>query len=1276
LLGLSVSWLAAAGLLFAPSHRAEAAEVPPTLWLRGQNCGNTAEIYAGTCGFRAFIDPSGQAQVESTGPRGLAVDPDNGHIYASDQQNDRIDEFTAWGEFVKAWGWGVRTGASQLETCTAETGCRRGLSGAGAGELNTPQGVAVAANGDVYVVDWGALRVQKFNSRGEFLLMFGGSVNKTKAEEAGSTAAERNVCRGGTGDVCQAGISGSGSGEFSALAIGSTISLGPDGLVYVGGSNRIQAFDQEGTYMRQIALPEPGQVGALAVDPGSGEIYFSYKSPKLGFPEYTAEQPDVYRLDSSGGVLGTLEVGIPTAIAVAPDGTVDVVDEEVSNPNYPPRGTPPHGTRILRFEPSGSQILAFAEGDMTVSTGIAAGSACYEPDYGLYVSNADQTDSFVRAFGGPPDKTNDEGKLVCEPPKVPPSIGSQFALSVGTDEATIKAEINPHFFPDTSYYVEYGSQPCSEGGCNRFPEVGAESLDSGPVDSFVTVDGVTLSGLRPDTTYHYRFVAESEGGGPVVGRGGSVGLPGAEGTFTTFPLPTPAGAGCANRIFRQAASAALPDCRAFEMVSPVDKAGGDVAVRLNVNSTEPASLDQAALSGEKLTYSSYRAFAAPESAPFSSQYLAMRGAGGWASEALTPPQEGEEFKFETKFDVQFKAFSSDLASGWIYTDTEPILAPGGRAGFANLYRRQSASGQYEACTTTEPTISSRTFSPELLGFAEDGDAGVFIAPDQLTPEANPREPGQENANRQVYECADGQVHLVSVLPDGTANATESVLGSDSIFKLPSKTAVVDHAVSGDGSRVFWTANPPGEGVSGQFVAGSVYVRINALSDVSSSGECAEPAPTAACTLQVSESVTSDPSQESSRFWAATPSGSRCLFEVAKGPLAGNLYLFDVDAALQGGSPLTLVAEGSEGVVGQSEDLRRIYFLSSEQIDGQGVNGQPNLYLYDEGEGGSTRFIATLGQLDGSSAAGNGYFSPVHLWPVRHTAQVTPGGSALSFTSSSSELAEAVAGYDNTDASSGKSDVEVYLYRAAADSLSCLSCTRTGARPEGREVQQDARANPANPSVPESLWAAAMVPPWITSMYAPRALAEDGSRMFFVSYTPLSPTDENTKADVYEWELLGVGDCLESESGFDPKTGGCLNLISTGRSADDSIFLDASSDGRDVFFTTSQSLVGQDPGAIDVYDARSEGGFPEPPAPPSECAGEGCRSVVSPPAGPLIGSSAASAGNPVWPKAHCHKGRRLVRRHGHRRCVKKRRHPARHRHRRHRHSHAGARGRVG
>ena len=75
-------------------------------------------------------------------------------------------------------------------------------------------GVAVdQADGDLYVVDYGNHRIEKFNQRGEFLLMVGLNVNRPKAEEFSEpgnphnvTEAERDICTAqDPAGTCQAG---------------------------------------------------------------------------------------------------------------------------------------------------------------------------------------------------------------------------------------------------------------------------------------------------------------------------------------------------------------------------------------------------------------------------------------------------------------------------------------------------------------------------------------------------------------------------------------------------------------------------------------------------------------------------------------------------------------------------------------------------------------------------------------------------------------------------------------------------------------------------------------------------------------------------------------------------------------------------------------------------------------------------------------------------------------------------------------------------------------
>ncbi|MGD0455133.1 MAG: hypothetical protein ABSB69_16210 [Solirubrobacteraceae bacterium] len=695
--------------------------------------------------------------------------------------------------------------------------------------------------------------------------------------------------------------------------------------------------------------------------------------------------------------------------------------------------------------------------------------------------------------------------------------------------------------------------------------------------------------------------------------------------LSTAVLPSAALAAepCPNEALRaqDGLSLTLPDCRAYEQVSPVDKEDQEVSGVGSVDAFAGVTgepLVQSSIAGEAVTYAQGRGSAGNGSARYGNQFLAVRGAGGWSARDISP---GFEALSEKTTVAEFETFSPTLSLGVL--DSEIPLAQGSSgANYEDIYLRESDDGEYRALIAATPPNRLPTDSPslphyyaEFAGASADFSHIVLKANDALTA-ATAYAPAAElpptELSYNLYEWVGGQLRLVNVLPGNGATDPDAELGWSNVAGEGGGS----NAVSADGSRIFWT----------DLVDHSLYVRVN--------GET---------TVQIDASQIKSPKGPEEeggggRFFTASADGSTVFFadenrlteDSTAAPGEPDLYeceLVEAHGTLECAlSDLTVdehIGGHADvlGLLGSSEEGSYLYFLANGVLASGASSGECkepyeydqghqecNLYVWhSEGEGrGSTAFIARLSGADLSlythrgsedygrahyvhyvvgdsrvSTIGGGDSSPELGW---RTAEATPDGGYLAFMS-----VNPITGYDNADANGGGAqtggrDFEVYLYDAATQALSCASCDPSGEKPVGDSW----------------LPVSGLESPYSAYTRQPRWLSEDG-RVFFDSLNTIIPEDVNGTQNVYEYE-----------EGHD-------YLISSGTSSDFSYFDDASASGSDVFFSTSSQLVGQDTDELyDLYDARVDGGIAaQNPISPVPCAGEACRGAAS--AAPTLGA---------------------------------------------------------
>jgi hypothetical protein len=983
------------------------------------------------------------------------------------------------------------------------------------------------------------------------------------------------------------------------------------GNLYVQSENLVQEYDPS-----KPATPvcssrfKPGGITSLTVNPKTGAPFFYTSKERLvhqlspcnGSGEFVEKEPDGSY--AAGPPFAALpQRGNLTAMAFDPDRQIESPAEKELEEKEENEGITPESARYL--------------------PGVLVGGAALEcPGLGECPAEALKSQTGL-------------GYIFAPLRKAAPSVLSESVTNVGQSSATLSAEINPRS-SETTYSFQYIPASVYESNDPAEPFAGAGSA---PVNVALLPQSrlalATVSGLAAGTEFRYRVVATNATGttsGPAE-------------HFRTYPAEVQGGV----------------EGREFELVSPVQKNGGEVLPADPSLSREAgcgavckpggAANDakrypiQVGANGDSIAYQGQPFEAAAGTTEFD-QYVSTRTPEGWRTVGESAPLEvgvgGPQFRAY--------ALNEDLTNALTFS-TNWSHAPSAPFGYLNIFDRPvDDSLAVEPLITTQPPnrnpgSGTNSFALRYVGATQDLSRVFFEANDALTGQTNVAPASVAGTEKQfnLYEWHAGEIRLVNVGPSSTTGPGAEFGSGFLLSQEPSARQDFSHAISEDGSRVFWSS-----------MSGQVYVRER--------GE-----------------VTREIPDHAGKYLTASADGSKVLLS------DGTLFNLVSNVS-------TDLTEGKgvfDGISGQSEDLSHIYFVLGpatgegtltvgagarkvtgvvskagsfkvgQLIEGtgirpgtkitsvngstlemsapatisgavkfaaQGILGAPtnslgaspspgghNLYSWNEG---AAVFIGTLDAEDNVGGENGG----LHDWkasPVVRTVEASPDGRWLAFNSVAELTGQSNTGpcqYDGaTEEYSGSVPCpQVFLFDSQNNTLTCASCNPGGSSPLGKSVLRIVGGAPG-------------------SSVQPRYL-DDAGRLYFDSDDSLSSLDTNQGIeDVYKYRPASLEGCARVE--------GCVTLISGGRGSYDSNFLAVDPSGENVFFTTRQRLVPTDTdSAIDVYDARRGGGFQEP-APTPGCVGEACQpSSASLPAELSPASSGVQGAEATAPKKkhHSHK----------------------------------------
>jgi hypothetical protein len=706
--------------------------------------------------------------------------------------------------------------------------------------------------------------------------------------------------------------------------------------------------------------------------------------------------------------------------------------------------------------------------------------------------------------------------------------------------------------------------------------------------------------------------------------------------------PAPAGAEtCPNAQFRNGPSAALPDCRAYELVTPPYKEGYKVV-------SGEVSADGSSVLGESLG-----TFAGTENDDFffsagglstneGAQYVFTRGGSGWSATAIDPP--ASQYPESDLAEVS-SGFESSL---WFGATPAQVAAqpPGLPAPLGSLYLRGPDGSNVEVGPIYPPgtapasalhdggwvydeasaDLSRALFSGLLLRWPGDPTVGGSGSLYEYV--------GTHNAAPSLVGVSGGagSSSLISQCQTELGTGEEAAAGQKSVFaedltgSLGRYAAQQLHTLSASGETVFFTAvsdaerHPAGRFEPQPCSSSTPAPAVNELYARVENGEpgvhtvaISEPSreDCSAC-----ETFEGEPAKRSPAYFiGASEDGSKVFFQTTQPLLGGdtstNIYEYDFDAPA--GQRVVRVSGGDATVANPAADVLQAEDVYGAGFGEVGVRGVERVsadgsHVYFDAAGVLSTVPNGLGETAQEGASNMYVFERDAQYPAGHTAfiatvapfkpELSANGRFLVFDSASDLTPDDTSGAEQ-------------LFEYDAGSGGAGSLTRVS-------IGQDGYGENGNTN---------------DALDAPhQALVANHGAVFFDSGDGLTPD----AVDNVELGTVGASSSEFAQNVYEYREGN-VYLISDGRDLNGSALLFIDPSGSDVFFETRDQLVPQDGDTqLDLYDARVDGGFPAPSS-PTPCEGDACQgelsgapTLLSPGSELQAGVSPPSAVGPVSP----------------------------------------------